>query len=40
MPRIDYTAARVVRELQQNLTERGVALVFDVPFTAMVAYDS
>jgi SulP family sulfate permease len=28
IPRIDYTAARVVRELQQNLAERGVALVF------------
>jgi sulfate permease, SulP family len=28
IPRIDYTAARVVRELQRNLTERGVALVF------------
>jgi MFS superfamily sulfate permease-like transporter len=26
--RIDYTAARVVRELQRNLTERGVELVF------------
>jgi MFS superfamily sulfate permease-like transporter len=25
---VDYTAARVVRELQQNLTERGVGLVF------------
>jgi SulP family sulfate permease len=28
IPRIDYTAARVVRELQQNLAERGVALLF------------
>jgi sulfate permease, SulP family len=28
IPRIDYTAARVVRELHQNLEERGVALVF------------
>jgi MFS superfamily sulfate permease-like transporter len=26
--RIDYTAARVIRELQQHLKERGVALVF------------
>ena len=26
--RIDYTAARVIRELQRDLKERGVALVF------------